>query len=74
MLQQDKRTPGKSREERMTRDELNAEVWGQGGLEYTRSVSGRYYSKSAAVINELEITDTKRQMLKGILERACRMG
>ena len=56
----------------LTRDEINDAVKRTGGLKYTRTVAKKYYNKALGIIDELEVTDYKRNKLIEILNKAYR--
>lgn len=64
----------KAQKKKLTRGELNSAVLEAGGLEYARAVSRKYYDKSNAIINELDISENKKKRLRLILDRASRVG
>jgi heptaprenyl diphosphate synthase len=56
----------------LTREEINDAVRKTGGLKYTRYVAKKYYNKALAIIDELELTDNKRDKLIEILNKSYR--
>lgn len=55
----------------ISQEALNERVRRQGGLEYTRGFSRRYYDRAAERIQKMTITPEKRRRLMGILDRAA---
>ena len=56
----------------LTREEINDAVRKTGGLKYTRYVAKKYYNKALGIIDELELTDNKRDKLIEILNKSYR--
>jgi geranylgeranyl pyrophosphate synthase len=51
-------------------EELMHFVKKNGGTDYTRTISGKYYAKAEKIIDELQGTPEKNQLLKDILKLA----
>ena len=62
----------KAKEEQISRDEINAAVTETGGLNYTRMISKKYYDKAFTMIRELDASDSKKERLQSILDKAYR--
>lgn len=62
----------KAKTEQLSRDEINQAVAETGGLNFTRLVSKRYYEKALKIIQELNASETKKERLKFILDKAYR--
>jgi heptaprenyl diphosphate synthase len=56
----------------VTEDQANLAVLKLGGTKFTRSVAEKYYKKSVALIEEMEITEAKAAMLLLIVQRSLR--
>jgi heptaprenyl diphosphate synthase len=54
-------------------EEINEAVRKSGGLSYTRLVAKRYYNKAMSIIDELELTRFKREMLLKLLSKSYRI-
>jgi len=54
----------------INREDINKAVDKTGGLNITRIVSKKYYDKALKIINELEISITKKENLIAILDKA----
>ena len=54
----------------LSRDEINESVSRNGGIDYTKVVSKKYYEKSMAIIMSLEASDEKKIKLVQIFEKA----
>lgn len=57
----------------ISRDEINEAVNLTGGLGFTRLTVNKYYKKSKKIIDVLNVSDTKRNRLLMILDRASRL-
>ncbi len=57
----------------VTRDEINEAVARTGGISFTKLLVKKYYDKSMKVISELDTTDSKKEKLKAILDKASRL-
>ncbi len=57
---------------KITRNEINTAVEKTGGLDFTRSMSGKYYNKAKRVIDELPAANNKKEKLLFILDKAAR--
>lgn len=57
----------------ISRNEINEAVNLTGGLGFTRLTVNKYYKKSKKIIAELNITETKRNRLLIILDKAARL-
>jgi heptaprenyl diphosphate synthase len=57
----------------INRAEINEAVEKTGGLSFTRMVVKKYFNKSMRIINELDLTDHKKEMLISILNKASRL-
>ncbi|MBW7573834.1 polyprenyl synthetase family protein [Caproiciproducens faecalis] len=62
----------KAREEKVSREEINSAVTQTGGLDYTKAVSKKYYDKAFKIIRELSASDSKKERLMFILNKAHR--
>lgn len=56
----------------VTRDEINKAVKETEGLKFTKMIIQRYYDKTRKRLDELDITETKKQRLISILNKASR--
>ncbi len=54
----------------LSRTEINEAVAKTGGINYTRMIARRYYSKASKIIEQLELTQDKRSRLLAVLEKA----
>lgn len=63
----------KAKQQRVTREEINAAVAKTGGTRYTRLVVTKYYNKARKLIDELTMTESKREKLITILGKASRI-
>ncbi|HWQ78021.1 MAG TPA: polyprenyl synthetase family protein [Anaerovoracaceae bacterium] len=63
----------KAKEQKISRREINEAVRETGGLEYTRQIAQKYYSRSLKLIRELDLAEEKESRLRAILDRACRL-
>ncbi|MFA7575381.1 MAG: polyprenyl synthetase family protein [Arcobacteraceae bacterium] len=57
----------------LTRSEINKLVKKSGGLLYTRKLARKYYKKAIMLIQELEITEQKRERIVSLLDNAYRV-
>lgn len=57
----------------LSRNEINDAVSKSGGLVFTRQLVQKYYNKALHVIEDLEITENKREKLLLILNKVSRM-
>jgi heptaprenyl diphosphate synthase len=57
----------------LTRKEINEAVAKTGGLDFTRMVVKKYYNKSMRIINEIDVSDSKREKLISVLKKASRL-
>ena len=57
----------------VTRSDINAAVAKTGGLSFTRMVVQKYYNKSMKIINELELSESKKGRLISVLDKASRL-
>jgi heptaprenyl diphosphate synthase len=57
----------------LTRNEINEAVAKTGGLDFTRMVVKKYYNKSMRIINEIDVSDCKREKLISVLKKASRI-
>ncbi|MBH1940412.1 polyprenyl synthetase family protein [Mobilitalea sibirica] len=57
----------------ITRSEINDAVEKTGGLEFTRMVVKKYYNKSMGVIDRLDLSDSKKERLTLLLNKASRL-
>lgn len=53
--------------------DMDASVSKAGGLAYTRMVAKKYYDKSTAILEDLELSPAKREHLTAILNKAFRL-
>ncbi len=60
----------KARYKNLTIDELNDAVFKAGGLDYTHTISEKYYSKSMKIIDNLDISPDKRSKLIYVLDKS----
>lgn len=58
---------------KITRAEINEIVFKTGGLIYTKAIAKKYYNKSAAIIDKLDISQYKKTILYSILNKAYRI-
>lgn len=63
----------KAAESGISREEINEAVTITGGLGFTKLTVNRYYKKSQKIIDELKISETKRNRLSMILDKAARL-
>lgn len=61
-----------AKDRRLSRQEVSEAVRRTGGLDYTRNVSKKYYDKAAALLPELDATESKKARIGSILDRAYR--
>lgn len=54
----------------LTREEINSYVAENGGIEYAKQVSKKYFDKASVIISSLEATDEKKRKLLEIFEKA----
>jgi len=57
----------------VTPEEISEAVRKSGGLSYTHLVAKRYYNKAMRLINELELTPFKREMMLNLLNKSYRV-
>ncbi len=57
----------------ISREEINEAVNVTGGLGFTKLTVNRYYKKSQKIIDELKISETKRNRLSMLLDKAARL-
>ncbi len=57
----------------VTREEIDRAVQKAGGLNFTRLVAKKYYTKSLRIIDDMEFSTLKREKLLSILEKAYRI-
>lgn len=60
----------KAEEGGITREEINRAVRRTGGLIFAGTISKRYYGKAERLMNELELSQAKRERLSAILDKA----
>lgn len=58
---------------RASRQDINTAVAGAGGLDLTRMVVRKYYNKSMVLLNDMDLTDSKKEKLMAILNKASRI-
>jgi heptaprenyl diphosphate synthase len=63
----------KAMQEGLTRKEINEAVSKTGGLNFTRMVVQKYYNKSMRIINNLDLSETKKEKLIFVLNKATRL-
>lgn len=63
----------KTKNNQISRNDINEAVAKTGGLNYTHLISKRYYDKSMIIINQIEVTEDKKTKLKSILDQAYRV-
>jgi heptaprenyl diphosphate synthase len=56
----------------LTREEIDKAVQKAGGLSYTRMVAKKYYNKSLQIIDEMVLSEGKKQKVLSILDKAYR--
>jgi heptaprenyl diphosphate synthase len=57
----------------VTRKEINDAVSITGGLDFTRTVVRKYYKKYMRIVDEMELTENKRENLISVLDKASRL-
>lgn len=60
----------KALENKISRDDINKAVKEAGGLDYTKQIIRRYYTKAERNISSLDVTEEKRKRLMEILKKA----
>ncbi|WP_455714612.1 polyprenyl synthetase family protein [Anaerosporobacter sp.] len=63
----------KASNNQVTRKDINDAVNKAGGLKFTHWVVSRYHAKSMKIINELELTESKKNKLISILNKAAHL-
>ncbi len=63
----------KARTKGITRNEINEAVSSTNGLLFTKMVINKYYKKSMKIIESLEMTDSKKDKLVTLLNKASRL-
>lgn len=63
----------KAKTQGLTREEINQGVRRSGGLVFTQALIKKYHKKAMKIINGLDITDSKREKLTGLLNKASRL-
>ncbi len=63
----------KATNSQITRAEINDAVLKTGGLRFTKIIAKRYYDKAMKLINELELTESKKTKMTSILNKASRL-
>ncbi len=63
----------KALEHKITRNEINTAVEKTGGLNFTRSMAGKYYDKAKRLIDELPAEKNKKEKLLLVLNKAARV-
>ncbi|KAB1436081.1 polyprenyl synthetase family protein [Candidatus Galacturonibacter soehngenii] len=63
----------KAVDEQVTREEINQAVMKTGGLDFTQGLIKKYYNKSIKRLDELMITDDKKEKILLILNKASRI-
>jgi len=63
----------KAKNKAVTKDDIKNAVVKSGGLNYTHLLSKKYYNKSLKLIDELEITNNKKEKLISILDKSYRV-
>lgn len=63
----------KARAGALTRSEINEAVRRAGGLLYTRTLAKKYYEKAVRLLDELQLTEGKRERLAAILDNSYRV-
>lgn len=59
-----------ARADLLSRAKLNEAVFKSGGLSFTKSLARRYFSKAMTILDELNVSDLKRERLTAIFSRA----
>lgn len=62
----------KAEARKITRNEINDAVAQTGGLDFTRGMVGKYYEKAKRIIDELPATNSKKEKLLLVLNKAAR--
>ncbi len=62
----------KAVEKRISRNEINEAVAKTGGLDFTRGMVQKYYDKAKRIIDELPATESKKEKLLLVLNKAAR--
>lgn len=62
----------KAKNKEVSKEDIINAVIKCGGLNYTHMLSKKYYNKALKLINELEITDNKKEKLTSILDKSYR--
>lgn len=62
----------KAEAHKISRKEINDAVAKTGGLDFTRKMVQKYYDKAKRIINELPATDSKKEKLLMVLNKAAR--
>jgi len=63
----------KAHKGKVTRSEINNAVSRTGGLDFTRILVRKYYNKSMKIINEINVSESKKEKLKAVLNKASRL-
>lgn len=63
----------KASSSKVTRNDINNAVSQSGGLDFTRMVVRKYYNKAMRIINEIDVSENKKEKLILILNKASRL-
>ncbi|GAB1477024.1 polyprenyl synthetase family protein [Bacillota bacterium] len=63
----------KAKTDGVSREDIDSAVKKSGGLAYTRLIAKAYCKKSRAIIDNLKLTDAKREKLLSMLDKAYRV-
>lgn len=63
----------KAEKQAITRREINEAVDKTGGIGFTRMLVQKYYNKSMKIINELDVSENKKDKLISVLKKASRV-
>lgn len=63
----------KAKSEGITRSEINQVVEATNGLKFTKLIIKKYHTKSMKIIDGLELTETKKEKLISLLNKASRL-
>lgn len=72
-LAEEKSLKEKASNQGLTRAEINDAVRKTEGLQFTRMVVKKYYNKSLKIINELDLSESKKERLTLVLNKATRL-
>ncbi len=63
----------KAKAHTLSREDIDRAVQKTGGLAYTRFVAKKYYNKSLQIIDEMVLTESKKEKILSLLEKAYRI-